>query len=427
MGCYITHILTTRRRLQRSNIRISLETETELPDELQIQRHWTRWMYTTCCYINSLDSKIEEEGAEKKTQDMQKQQASVAQLPMRNSTSPVNHSLDHITLSKSANLGLPNIQLSLEDTPFQGYHQWILSTFIWAMVFKIVLTLFWFFLQGFIQLQKSYYTPISSTNSDADCNLGCRINQSIVAFAFIVAFQLFRTIFINLLIVINSKLPTFLEHAYFAQFAVQTMFFFYYRNLFITFSDWNTTIVLNIVVFIFNIIIYPVNMSRPSYNFRFRTLKRWISGKKFLSCLIPVVDGDVITYEKFTKDLAVEYYYDKVSDYYSLITFVLFLTIYKFGLSIYNGDYFASFNNFGSGFYNQLMYRYLFILGFEIITDAILRHIMARWLSLNVSNLGRNATIYNYRARFLFTVFMIYFLADIYYSLITPDALKKFY
>jgi hypothetical protein len=33
-----------------------------LPDDIQIQRHWTRWMYTTCCYLSNLDSQIEHEG-----------------------------------------------------------------------------------------------------------------------------------------------------------------------------------------------------------------------------------------------------------------------------------------------------------------------------------------------------------------------------
>jgi hypothetical protein len=49
------------------------------------------------------------------------------------------------------------VQINLAETPFQGYHQWVLSTFVWAMVFKISMTGVWFFLQGFIELEEKYY------------------------------------------------------------------------------------------------------------------------------------------------------------------------------------------------------------------------------------------------------------------------------
>ncbi len=39
---------------------------------------------------------------------------------------------------------------SLAETPFQGYQQWVPSTFVTAMVFKFCMVLVWFFLQGFI-------------------------------------------------------------------------------------------------------------------------------------------------------------------------------------------------------------------------------------------------------------------------------------
>lgn len=45
-----------------------------LPDEILIQRHWTRWMYTTCCYLSSLDSRIEQEGEQKQLEEMRKKQ-----------------------------------------------------------------------------------------------------------------------------------------------------------------------------------------------------------------------------------------------------------------------------------------------------------------------------------------------------------------
>jgi hypothetical protein len=95
---------------------------------------------------------------------------------------------------------------------------------------------------------------VSPNSTHADCNIFCRVRKGFVAFVFIVVFQLCRAIFINVLIVINAKLPSFLESAYFAQFAVQTMFFFYYRNLFITFSGKY-----------FDVFSYPVRLAVNSY------------------------------------------------------------------------------------------------------------------------------------------------------------------
>lgn len=108
---------------------------------------------------------------------------------------------------------------------------------IWALVFKLLMTVVWYFLQGFIELNRVLVANQS----------GSIISLAVVS---IVIFQIFRfvdyyypfyleyrAIFINLLIAVNAKLPASLESAYFAPFALQAMFFFYYRNLFLTFQS----------------------------------------------------------------------------------------------------------------------------------------------------------------------------------------------
>ena len=52
---------------------------------------------------------------------------------------------------------------------------------------------------------------------------------------------------------------------------------------------------------------------------------------------------------------------------------------------------------------------------------------MLKRRKINLSSVGRNSTIYNYKTRFLFTVFMIYYLADIHYSLLTTTSFEKEY
>jgi hypothetical protein len=56
-------------------------------------------------------------------------------------------------------------------------------------------------------------------------------------------------------------------------------------------------------------------MSQTFYNFRFRKIKVFIKNKApILSFLIPIVDGDEVSYEQFTKDLSVEYPYNVAYD-----------------------------------------------------------------------------------------------------------------
>ena len=96
--------------------------------------------------------------------------------------------------------------------------------------------LVWFFLQGFIAVVGPRGVSSNTGSSNDDCNFGCKIKQTLEAALVIIIFQLARTILVNVLIIINSKLPEFLEQSYFAQFAIQMQFFFYYRNLFISYS-----------------------------------------------------------------------------------------------------------------------------------------------------------------------------------------------
>ena len=73
-------------------------------------------------------------------------------------------------------------------------------------------------------------------------------------------------------------------------------------------------------------------------------------------------------------------------------------------------------------FFAQLFLRYLYLLVIEVISDLCIRFYFLKKKDLNVSNIGRNATVYNYKTRFLFTVFLVYYLADIYYAIISTTS-----
>ncbi len=101
----------------------------------------------------------------------------------------------------------------------------------------------------------------------------------------------------------------------------------------------------------------------------------------------------------------------------------------------YNGNSYTVFQTITLGLFGQLLLRYLYLvqrvvvtlssylLTIEVLSDVAIRFFMLKQRGINVSNVGRNETIFNYRTRFLFAIFMVYFLADIYYALISTTNL----
>jgi len=306
------------------------------------------------------------------------------------------------------------------------YEQWSVTTLIFALAFKLVMAITWILLQGFI------------ASNDQNFRKPQSIAGGILAIALIVVFlfAILRITFINVLVVINSKLPAALESAYFAYFAVQMMFFLYYRYLFLTVKDWGMTFLLLGLVLAMQFVLYPLYMTKTAYNFRFHVIKNWILSKhpKLSFLIIPAIDGDLVTYEQWTMDLSIEYYWDQLAEYYSLVMFVIFVTLKKF---LYTYNSYSQYRSFWNptvpllddngvqigtkDIYPELMQRYAVLFAFELITDLFLQYIPKRFLGVKIASIGRNTTIYNFRPRFLFTIFLVYFVIDINYSVIDRD------
>eukprot|EP01132_Coremiostelium_polycephalum_P009188 gene9188-11262_t len=114
----------------------------------------------------------------------------------------------------------------------------------------------------------------------------------------------------------------------------------------------------------------------------------------------------------FVSMLSVEYYYEKMAEYVSQITMILFLTIIR-NLD-YKKEYYPSFTALSESNYHQLLWRYFYLICFEISYDLMLRFIGRKVMNIDISNRGRNQTISNYCTRFIFTLFLLYDLMDVY-------------
>lgn len=84
----------------------------------------------------------------------------------------------------------------------------------------------------------------------------------------------------------------------------------------------------------------------------------------------------------------------------------------------WNASVFPSVSLLPDDVYAQIMYQYIFQFGFEILGDIFIRCLVHVVFKVNISNIGRNLTVLNYRTRFLFALFVAKFLADANYSLI---------
>jgi hypothetical protein len=286
----------------------------------------------TCCYLESLDKTQLEEAQESPQMDSKR---TLEQLALDNGKSRNDDLVVHVQVQGA------------QLFHFVKYEQWSLATLVWVIIFKIVFSIAWFGLQGFLYLVTQplsfffFFWSLSPSliplaSSKAENFIDQEHGGAGMVLVLTAIFQVGRTFFINLLIAINMKIPVFLESAYFAHFSIQTVFFFYYRNLFkfvsgkssttrtlfssffsLFFSvslnqppfaniGWVQTVGASVVVFLFAILVYPVNMSERFYNFRFRTLNNLASNhKKLFGWMLPFVDGDRVSHEQHITNLVV--------------------------------------------------------------------------------------------------------------------------
>ena len=88
-------------------------------------------------------------------------------------------------------------------------------------------------------------------------------------------------------------------------------------------------------------------MTKRGYSLRFEkigNLLECLLPKPLAKLIVPAVNASP-GYDRWIKDLTVEYYYDKLSGYYSLFTFVLFLALIRYVFFYYNGRFYTVFES----------------------------------------------------------------------------------
>jgi len=231
--------------------------------------------------------------------------------------------------------------------------------------------------------------------------------------------QTSKIVLIGLAGFVNSLLPStpYDTVTHFTLFQLQMSFLLYYRTLFMSFSGWPQTILVAFVTLLFDVMYYPIRMKFSIYNFRYVTLKQKAEAREFdtkYPKLYNMLFKENVTYEEVTNVMCIEYYYEKISEYYSIISTVIFISMLR-GLDYHRNTY-TSFTLLSSTQYRLLLLRYFFLFLFETVTDILLRLFTKYKMDIDISNKGRNFTISNYVTRFLFTIFMIYDLITVYYS-----------
>eukprot|EP01117_Protostelium_nocturnum_P003048 TRINITY_DN1398_c0_g1_i1.p1 TRINITY_DN1398_c0_g1~~TRINITY_DN1398_c0_g1_i1.p1 ORF type:complete len:582 (-),score=160.55 TRINITY_DN1398_c0_g1_i1:44-1789(-) len=445
---YISHVFATRKQIadqeRKMQMLVSEKREAITPEDIysiqltgpRVHRHWSRSLYQLFCYIKGVDGGEDEEMYENSIKSVAPPETEMIETPIRKRRGesyyfgskdvavPVGTEQTiqiSIGLNPISETNSQNVESKAEMRPLRtqaGYQQWSISMLIITFLIKFILVGTWYYLQGFIILARLWDTD-QAENKAKDSYLFSIVTQSIAA---IIIFHATRILITNISMILNQMLPGFLESHYFSQFAIQTIFFFYYRNLFLSINNWGLTVAVTVISLVAQFFMFPVAMTRMVYNLRFVHLRRLLVEKiSFLSFLGNAVANPATTYELYVRGLVVEYYYCCVADYYSAVCFILIFVIIKLGLR-YNLLFFASFSNLNTAGFLQLLYRYLFILGFEIIGDILIRFGAKKVLEINISHAGRNATIINYKTRYLFAIFMIFYVMDAYYSLSSGNA-----
>jgi len=241
-------------------------------------------------------------------------------------------------------------------------------------------------------------------------------------FGAIVLFELSRVVCLMVCLYLNHMLPPAQETRYFTQFLLRLTFWFYYRSIFVNFTGWFPTIGASILVFISRLILYPLMMTQRSYRFIYSTLRKILTTDKSLaqfSFLAFMFDPTITPYENHVTDLVVEYYYDMIGAIFSLATTIVVIAVIKG--SDYNLKYYKLYDdNLDGDDFAHLMFRYVYLFGFELLTDRIIRFICQYFMGINIGDQGRKLTVDHVYTRYLFAVFVLYASVDIYYSLMSP-------
>ncbi|KAN0004131.1 hypothetical protein ACTFIZ_010277 [Dictyostelium cf. discoideum] len=236
-----------------------------------------------------------------------------------------------------------------------------------------------------------------------------------LALVSIVVFQASRIVLMGISNGLNRLLKPG-EIRYFTLFQFPLMFFLYYRNLFLNTNSWSITILISFVIFAIDIVYYPLHMTKKFWLFRHTTLISYLDKRASTSLVFRIARAFLAdqntSYDKHIMNLSIEYYYDKMAEYISIITMAAFLSLLR-ALDWKSANY-VTFHELSTDHFHQLLYRYLYLLCFEFAYDLGLRFASRKFLKVDISNRGRNETISNFCTRFIFSLFVLYDLMDVY-------------
>ncbi|KAF2074129.1 hypothetical protein CYY_004571 [Polysphondylium violaceum] len=236
-------------------------------------------------------------------------------------------------------------------------------------------------------------------------------------------FQASRVVLMGISNALNRLLKP-KELKYFTLFQFPLMFFLYYRSLFLNTNDWSIVVLVSFVIFFIDVVYYPLHMTKRFWYFRHQVLLPYVDKKRTTSRIFAFVRillaEENPSYDRHVMNLSIEYYYDKMAEYISIITMVAFLSIIR--ALKWKREYFKYIAQIEDNTFYQLLYRYLYLLGFEFSYDLAVRFASRRWLKIDISNRGRNETISHYGTRFIFALFVLYDLLDVYNVQLFPPS-----
>ncbi|EGG23627.1 hypothetical protein DFA_05761 [Cavenderia fasciculata] len=277
------------------------------------------------------------------------------------------------------------------ETSFRNY--------ICTVVYQIAVVATWFWLHNFATLvieKDLFSTPF-------------------LALLSIVLFHASRLMLMGVSNILNRLLSP-RELTYFTFFQFPLMFFLYYRNLFLNINSWGITVLVSLVLFVFDIAYYPLHMTKRYWIFRHQQLAIYLEKRgttsRIFRWLRVALDDPNPSYEQHICKLSVEYYYDKMAEYTSIVTMVVFLSLIR--ALKYKISYYPSFEELDTESFHQLLFRYLYLVCFEMAYDLGIRFFARRFMKIDISNRGRNETISHFTTRFIYTFFLLYCLMDVY-------------
>jgi len=280
------------------------------------------------------------------------------------------------------------------------------GTLLWGFLYRILLFGIWAWLQFFTEFVVQLDV----------------FRNSFFGILALCLYQLVRVIILKIMFALNDRLPAIKELKYFSQFAVPFMLYLYYRNIFLAINQWWVVIAVSVIVIITQFLLYPIQMSYYVYHLRFVTLKRKIegSGKKWRKALAEAIAPSDVDYEAYLTSLTVEYYFDEIATYISIVaTFILF-PIIRYS---YNRAAYKLIDTLSDPDFKGLMLRYLYLFAAEVAGDILIKLILYFIHHINAPATARNLTVLNYRTRFLFGIFVVWLMTSTYYSMVRLGAI----